>query len=1324
MRENYGGITMCSSKSDIGAKAAWKGFSSQTTYIAYRLMLLNDEYDFYPEKIEDLMIKKQDSIIELVQIKNLCSDLALSSFSPKEADSFFRRALASRKENEKFNLKIVSFGKIGEELQGLLNKDETHTNSIKNKLLDYKYTLGEINWIFLNLSIIQVNEKDLEKDIFQILEQRVETMASSQIAFDTLICYVSNLSRYSKCTSKEKWNDRINAFVKDIVAIKGLCSQYGRTIINLSDYKTGQSDADLALQYKMGANAHPQHIRNKLDIIRDEWLAEIHSYFKNNNNIVIVKGASGQGKSSLAYRYLINNFLENYFFVIEKVLDSQQAIDIVAALNVLSASKSGDIIVYMDVYPYDKEWLWIVEEINKRGIKLKLLLTIREEDFNRSDIDFNKTESKVIELNFNESEARKIFDKYNSPSFLNFEQAWERFGETGPFMEFMYLLNQADTLKNKLQSQISQIINNESQADERLNILQVICYIGKNSLKINLQRLLKELPCNQTRKMLLQFEKEYFIRISSDNQYIESLHAVRAEILYEILKQNSMMDEETILLHSLNSVNEFFQSMLVRYFFNHSNIENLINKIADIEFNSWTGYASVLSALLWLDTYRLYLNNKQVIEQGNKLLSGNFIMFTGDATGYIDFDSSEMINVFTKINPRVAEILRELINSLPQSKIDYYYTDIFVNSIKIRLNTLEILPTDNLSEVGFVLFWLAQRNIFIDGILCERLIDNLTGYSVDSILDLLVGIQVQNQKKLYELIVDYLIPVICHKYNIIRLNIDENHIQADFIQNVFTQSLEENSVGMNERVMFVVEALRRLFFNKELYQVKAIGTELMPDIQLPDTEKKIPSRNLPLVWVAQMNGWLIKIDDFEKRPDNWIDFNNIINKDRHNILNFSKLICEAISYFYRKEGNIDKFTAQEYKARCKEIAEISAQVYRTPKCVNDRYGLMVSKNKVQLPDILRETRRKDKEKDITSFMSNYATSFMKFFNQMETLIVLRYNRKETNETGRLSMINITLSVSELAKMQNKYAETFSSYITIINTNDEYERLLLLAAMWSYLYNNKVRKESSVLYNCKELIKQNRRKIKDFFDNIITHYTGGKIKIHNQKIYVSLDKTLVDDFCERLYIEFRKKFPQAEALSIESLFLEEFADEIILTIPVQGNVIIGGIKIELRNLIYCQVIEKFMLYRLPLDKNEIDSMNDEALDEDDMMYNALKIIGNLNALSLVNNHTTSVIKYIKSYSKDTLVQENVFSWCKEVAKLYCSVLDEIITSFKEIEIIIPLELHEFYLTILSALNDYKETSDDIVKVDDIEQINSALNTVTEAVTVLLDRCSFI
>jgi hypothetical protein len=53
-------------KSEIGSEAAWRGFSTQTLYIAKRLLTSEDDEQLYPEQVEDLMIMRKGKIIELV----------------------------------------------------------------------------------------------------------------------------------------------------------------------------------------------------------------------------------------------------------------------------------------------------------------------------------------------------------------------------------------------------------------------------------------------------------------------------------------------------------------------------------------------------------------------------------------------------------------------------------------------------------------------------------------------------------------------------------------------------------------------------------------------------------------------------------------------------------------------------------------------------------------------------------------------------------------------------------------------------------------------------------------------------------------------------------------------------------------------------------------------------------------------------------------------------------------------------------------------------------------------------------------------------------
>lgn len=99
-------------KSDIGAQAAWKGFSSQTLYIAYRLVTDIQGYEYYPEDIEDLVVKYNGEVIEAVQVKNIAAALTVSHLSStktsKGGEGFFKRMCSLRSKCSSFKtIKVV-----------------------------------------------------------------------------------------------------------------------------------------------------------------------------------------------------------------------------------------------------------------------------------------------------------------------------------------------------------------------------------------------------------------------------------------------------------------------------------------------------------------------------------------------------------------------------------------------------------------------------------------------------------------------------------------------------------------------------------------------------------------------------------------------------------------------------------------------------------------------------------------------------------------------------------------------------------------------------------------------------------------------------------------------------------------------------------------------------------------------------------------------------------------------------------------------------------------------------------------------------------------
>lgn len=127
-------------KSDIGVQAAWKGFSSQTLYVASRLIIDKSEYEYYLEDVEDLVIKNDGVVVEAVQVKNIAADLTISSLTStktsKGGDGFFNRMCSLHQQNPSFCcIKIVYFNTLGSELQEVASGKVATIKSITKNLL-------------------------------------------------------------------------------------------------------------------------------------------------------------------------------------------------------------------------------------------------------------------------------------------------------------------------------------------------------------------------------------------------------------------------------------------------------------------------------------------------------------------------------------------------------------------------------------------------------------------------------------------------------------------------------------------------------------------------------------------------------------------------------------------------------------------------------------------------------------------------------------------------------------------------------------------------------------------------------------------------------------------------------------------------------------------------------------------------------------------------------------------------------------------------------------------------------------------------------------
>lgn len=1274
--------------SESGTKAAWKGFSSQTLYIANRLLCLNDDSNFYPEKVEDLLIKKNGIPIESVQVKNITANLTISHFNPQKPDSFFKRSLSLRKENIDIKLVVVSFGPLGAELNDIKSKEQKAIHEVAEKLMSqHSYAKEDAEWILERLEIHTVDQSQLESQIFNKLNEFIETMSAPKLAFDVLTSYISRLSLTGGKTSRSEWNMKLHHIATDFAAMSGFQQEYGRSLIPLFEYKSNMTFEQLKEQFRMGVNAHPDHIRNNLDLKRVKRIEYIEKSF-DNNQIVIIKSASGQGKTSLAYRYLIDHYPETNVFLIEQIENGIQATNIIAALSGLFAARENNLIVYIDVKPYQTGWVEILHQLLNRGKKIKLLVTIREEDYQRTVVDKSNflIPPEEIELTFGKVEAEWIYEQYKPLRFRNFEEAWSEFHETGPLMEFIYLLNQTESLRHRLEAQINKIKIEETESQDWLKFLRLFAYVGKNNIKLNLNNALNILECRNFEKMMHVFEKEYFLRLVENNKYVEPLHAIRAKLIYSILKDEIFDSEEELLIKAIQSVDEYSQMLVMDHFYDNGYSLQLIERIAKVKINTWSNYASTVKGILWLEVFDHYQINREALFEGDKESNNSFSFIAlPDITGLLgEWDLTIILEIMKKSNPKGEKRFRENINRIPKRYLEFRFIDKFFEISKD--NIPNYLPETNieLSNMGYALFWMSIRGFLIAPFINEKIVLMLAeSADIDSILDFTEGVYSQKWHGIYKSLLSKLRDKLCFKFKLVTLEETDESISSHFITEIFNTDIKNKNLSAHSQAMTIIHSLRKLFPGKKQYATKIIGADFLEGIPVIDGEKNINTKYLPNVWITELNNWFHNLTEYEYRPNNWNEYLEKIIDIRKSATDCARIIIEGIDYLYKKGGNLNKLTRKE---AIELITETSRKVSKNtllPKNCIDRFGLITENNTEKYSDN-SQTNDHDATKPnyIQSKVSSgfrlafigYCNHFSNFLNQMDELIISRIENPEIENKGHLSLINLLDSVSQIKAIQLEFNNLFSNLIDLNEVaqlcNKEEAEMSLLLEVWQFFGETKLQKFDSLAYTRKELIKKRKHTIESFFTQKLHSISGVKnisspiLQINGDiNIYLTVDIMDIDTFVIAFYREFKSNFSNATPLSVESLHILSYITNIIIVPIISSYPMPNGLKVEVSNLINFDE-EKFIKYITPYERDEYIENKYINLHENTLPYYWCSLFSSISIIQLIFSHVVKTNQALSELRKSTIIINGVFwAWNIECEAILSKIISKMQIDFQ-------------------------------------------------------------
>lgn len=1101
------------SRSDVGAQAAWKGFSSQTLYIASRLILDKSGYEYYPEDIEDLVVKKDGFVIEAVQVKNVSADLTLSSLAAtktsKGGDGFFNRMCSLHVQNPSFHcIKVVYFNALGAELQEIQEGNDSTKKSLAKRLVD-KHGLSEAEsaWLIGALCFEKVSLDDLDENIRTQIGDYVPVMPAPELAKELLIQYISALSKSKGYTTLKMWKEKIHEIGTSIAAIDGFYKEYNKALVCLSELQLNSNQEQQKQEYLQGVSAHPTHIRNDLDFKRSYWIEKIQTVI-NNKGVVILKGVSGQGKSTLCYRYLIDTYPEGCVFCVRSIANEGQAQNLVAALDGLG-KHNKNLIIYIDVQPGEILWAFLLQELQSRGLSIPILISIRDEDYNQTPISGKAIQYGIVELILSKEEAEQIYNSFTETQphaeHRTFEEAWQFFGGQGPLIEFVYLLTNNQTLTQRLQEQIDALLQ-EGVSDEWLELLQLICYVGRLGCAVDLNAVKNEIQCSTMQAAIRRLKDEYLIRVVDENK-IEALHPVRAQIVFDALCDQVCTNDRDVIFKALSCISsQNVRLVLLDYFSRHQYSIEDVQRLSQIKFRDWTGYANAIRSTLWLDAKRYVDGNMAFIRSLVEKRGKGWLCFLPlDLSGIkrsdeLIADGMKDVSILSKVD--LQNVIDEVKRSFTSLSIDYQATDCFINSCTMP----SFLPgTDpDRTSFGYSLFWMAKRGLSVTlPFKTEEIVASVCAGELQSSSDAICGLfEHPALMESYQIAVDVIVEKLISEMRVLTFSVTSDEVSCKFIPPFSTEiRVPENAKNTNQywRIK-MLDILKQLYPEKEYIDIELIGVNLLCDLGIDALDYKlhIHKSRRPNAWVSELNGWIKIRIDYSLRPSTWQQYVAEIDAIRTNVNDLVAETIRLIDDVYKK-GRYTKERGKRIDNWLKVFRKLTFAENKLPFFAVDPYCLYSegnAKNLVAEYFPMRQLLSVGKYEKFRKYLNDVYSSLDNFYNQFAEVLRIRINKQDisTVKNPKLAMYNLYSAAKALTDFQKEYDLLFSNYSSLSEnfTKQELENVLTLVNVWRYVLDNQP-KGYAIAYDAKQKYRKGKNYFSDTLSKAVTAVDGTLFK---------------------------------------------------------------------------------------------------------------------------------------------------------------------------------------------------------------------------------------
>lgn len=756
-----------------------------------------------------------------------------------------------------------------------------------------------------------------------------------------------------------------------------------------------QERETLSNEFYRGISARYKHILADVDKPRPNKLNEINQKFKE-NQIVIVHGASGQGKTTLAYRYLHDFFPDHQRFQVQVVEGRQHALSIANALTGQARATEMPIAVYIDVAPNDVGWDELVKQLSSHR-NIQTLVTIREEDFRRTSISGTELQFSEVELRFERPEAEEIYqfllDTEKPTQFLDFDDAWNRFGCEGPLMEFVYLVTQGNSLREKLQQQVRQIedeVRARKRSEAELKLLRLVSVASAFEARLNVRDLVRSLQLPAPQRTLEVMEKEYYLlRTTENGTLVGGLHPIRSEILAGILTDSTFYPWAESAIECLPFIVEHDISNFLFYAFlrDRTELEPLLNTLDSYQPRRWVAIAGVVRALIWLGIKEYVETNQQLIADTRAVVSSGWqIVLNWDIADASPDALADLQSTLAQFLPEDGLAQLEAFRSRQTER-----NQVFVCASQ-WLSSLTQEPNPPQLELDWLgmaeaLFWIGRLQVtlpivnWLSRVDLDSAVETLT---LETLADVALGLfygyeagyrswmdrnyarllsrfQRETQTVVWEddgqnLRLHFLVELFQPETppSEIQLIDGRQNIQSYLttepsqpsVQHSETQSIQiDNQKSFMRASMERLELCRKLFPDRERYCSQGYGHRIWINAELHDeTEKNIPHSNFPLQRLVSLNAIFRGLVEQTLRPNTWEDYTQLVLELRQTIVQVFQQLKQGLDVYFRQQQMtriLGEHVESSLWTRSQQLLKFSPLL---PRCAFDKWGFVSDSN--------------------------------------------------------------------------------------------------------------------------------------------------------------------------------------------------------------------------------------------------------------------------------------------------------------------------------------------------------------------------------------------